>query len=194
MSMKAITAAVCAVIVLFQAAELDASRFRQAAAGVPEDEAVAQFHLALGGYLALRRNLLTETSGPAPNSSSVQLTDASDALAGAIQRARRSAAVGDLFSPAVAAVVKRRVDSVVRRENLGPVLATMDDEEPRVREPKLHLRFPGAAQMATMPGALLATLPILPRELEYRIVGRYLVLRDVEAALIIDYVADIIPR
>ena len=192
--MKAITAAVCAAIMLFQAAELDASRSRQAAAGVPEDEAIAQFHLALGGYLALRRNLLTETSGPAPNSSAVQLTDASDALAGAIQRARRSASIGELFLPAVVAVVKRRVDAAVRRENLGPVLATIDDEEPRVREPKLHMRFPGAAQMATMPGALLAALPILPKELEYRIVGRYLVLRDVEAALIIDYVADVIPR
>jgi hypothetical protein len=194
MPMKTFTAAVCAVMTLLHAAELDASRSRQAAAGVPEEEAIARFHIALGGYLALRRNLLTEISGPVPNSSSVQLTDASDALAAAIQRARRSAAVGDLFLPAVAAVVKRRVDSAIRRENLGPVLATIDDEEPRLREPKLHLRFPGAAQMATMPGALIAALPILPKELEYRIVGRYLVLRDVEAALIIDYVADVIPR
>jgi hypothetical protein len=193
MSMKA-TAAVCAVIVLLQAAQLDGSRSGQAAAGVSEEEAIAQFHLALGGYLALRRNLLTETSGPAPNSTSVQLTDASDALAAAIQRARRSAAVGELFVPPVAAVLKRRVEAAIRRENLGPVLAGIDDDEPRLREPKLHLRFPGAAQMATMPGALLAALPVLPKELEYRIVGRYLVLRDVEASLIVDYLADVIPR
>ena len=63
-----------------------------------------------------------------------------------------------------------------------------------MREPKIHLRFPGVAQMATMPPSLLAVLPRLPKELEYRIVGRFLVLRDVDAALILDYIPDLIPR
>ena len=50
------------------------------------------------------------------------------------------------------------------------------------------------AQLATMPPSLLAVLPPLPRELEYRIVGRYLVLRDVDASLVLDYIADAVPR
>ncbi len=48
--------------------------------------------------------------------------------------------------------------------------------------------------MATMPPSLLAVLPRLPKELEYRIIGRFLVLRDVDAALIVDYIPDLIPR
>ncbi len=48
--------------------------------------------------------------------------------------------------------------------------------------------------MATMPPSLLAALPELPKELEYRIVGNYLVLRDVDAALILDYIPAAVPR
>ena len=48
--------------------------------------------------------------------------------------------------------------------------------------------------MATMPPSLLAALPQLPKELEYRIIGKYLVLRDVDAALILDFIPAAVPR
>jgi hypothetical protein len=94
----------------------------------------------------------------------------------------------------VTVVVKRRVEEVIRRDHLEPVLANIDDEAPTVKTPSIHLRFPVASQMATMPPSLLAALPELPRELEYRIVGNYLVLRDVDAALILDYIPAAVPR
>jgi hypothetical protein len=58
----------------------------------------------------------------------------------------------------------------------------------------VHLRLPVSMQMATMPPALLEVLPTLPKELEYRILGRYLVLRDVDASLILDYIPLAVPR
>jgi hypothetical protein len=162
----------------------------------PPSDAVAvkQFETAVAGYVTMRRRLANEIAAPVPNSTSVQLNNASDMLAAAIQRSRPNARVGDLFVAPVAPVFKRTVDDAVRTGDLKEVLAAIDDEEPAVREPKLHLRFPGSAQMATMPPSLLAVLPRLPKELEYRIIGRFLVLRDIDAALIIDYVPDLIPR
>ena len=56
------------------------------------------------------------------------------------------------------------------------------------------MRFPAAAPMATMPPSLLAVLPPLPKELEYRIIGNFLILRDVEAALILDVIPAAVPR
>ena len=164
-----------------------------------ERAAIAQFEKAIADYrgdadyLACGR-LMTEITGPTPNSTSAQLNNASDALAGAIQRSRKNAQVGDVFVAAVTPVFKRSVDDAVRTANLREVLAAIDDEDPVVRAPKIHLRFPGAAPMATMPPSLLAALPVLPKGLEYRIIGRFLVLRDVDAALIIDYIPDVIPR
>jgi hypothetical protein len=166
----------------------------QPTAAPAERAALAQFEAAIADYLAMRRRLTNEVPSPAPNSTSVQLNNASDALAAAIQRSRQNAAVGDVFVTPVTPVFKRRVDDAVRTANLRQVLAEIDDEEPTVLAPKIHLRFPAASEMATMPASLLAVLPNLPKELEYRIIGRFLVLRDIDAALIIDYIPDLIPR
>jgi hypothetical protein len=159
-----------------------------------ESAALEQFDTAIAEYMALRRRLTNEIPRPVPNSTSVELNNASDALAGAIQRSRQNAAVGDLFAAPVIAVLKRKVDDALRTPQLRQALAGIDDEAPMVRVPKIHLRFPGAAQMATMPASLLNVFPTLPKELEYRIVGRNLVLRDVDAALILDYIPNVIPR
>jgi hypothetical protein len=156
--------------------------------------ALAQFDTAIKDYMALRQRLRNEISGPVADSTATQLNQASDRLAAGIQRARAGAKPGNIFRVPITVLVKRRVVEVIQRDNLGPVLANIDDEEVTVKTPSVHLRFPAASQMATMPPSLLAALPQLPKELEYRIVGNYLVLRDVDAALILDYIPAAVPR
>ena len=156
--------------------------------------AIRQFDDAIAKYMALRQGLRAEVAGPVKDSSSSQVNNASDALAGAIQRSRRGAKAGSIFTASIAAVIKRRITDTVRTEKLAPVLADIDDDGNAGPAPKVHLRLPVSAQMATMPPALLNVLPPLPKELEYRIIGRDLVLRDVDASLIIDYVPNAVPR
>jgi hypothetical protein len=164
-------------------------------ARVSDAAALTQFEAAIAKYVALRQALVAEKiSGPKINSTSAELSHASDALAAAIRRARSNAKPGDVFVTPVTPVFKQRLEDVVRRENLGPVLSNIDDEGPARTTPSIHLRFPAAAPMATMPPSLLAALPALPKSLEYRIVGQYLILRDVEAAMIIDFIPAIVPR
>lgn len=167
----------------------------QAEAGAAaEAAAIKQFDQAIAKYMALRRGLRSEVRGPVKDSTSSQVTDASDALAGAIQRARQDAQVGAIFNEPVAAVIKRRIADAVRTEKLETVLAGIDDEGKTGPSPKVHLRLPVSAQMATMPSSLLKVLPPLPKALEYRILGNYLVLRDVDASLILDYIPAAVPR
>ena len=157
--------------------------------------AISQFETAIAQYMALRERLVSEKlPGPTANSTAGQLNQASDALAAAIQRSRANAKPGDVFRPAVSDMFKRRVVNAVQQEKLGPVLAEIDDEGPSKVTPAIHLRFPGAAPLATMPPSLLSALPPLPKALEYRIVGQYLVLRDVDAALIVDFIPATVPR
>ena len=42
-----------------------------------------------------------------------------------------------------------------------------------------------------MPPSLLLNLPKLPKELEYRFVGRELILRDIAANLIVDVIPEV---
>jgi hypothetical protein len=189
------TLALAVVAIMLSAPSLVWAAGPQGATAAPaEAAAIKQFDDAIAKYIALRRKLRSEVSGPVKNSSSSQLTNASDALAGAITRGRQDAQVGSIFGAPVAAIIKRRIAAAVRTEKLVPVLAAIDDEGKANVSPKIHLRLPVSAQMATMPPSLLEVLPPLPKELEYRILGRYLIVRDVDASLILDYIPAAVPR
>ena len=179
---------------MFASPLLWASGPQAAASPSAEVAAIKQFDDAIAQYMALRRRLGSEVSGPVKDSSSSQLTNASDALAGAIQRARKDAKAGSIFTEPAAAVIKRRIADAVRIEKLEVALAGIDDDGDAPASPTVHQRLPVSAQMATMPSALLKVLPPLPKELEYRIVGRHLVLRDVDASLLLDYISAAVPR
>ena len=60
---------------------------------------------------------------------------------------------------------------------------------------RLHVNesYPEAMPLQTTPPSLLLNLPKLPPELEYRVVGRELVLRDVKANLVVDFIPNALP-
>ena len=53
-------------------------------------------------------------------------------------------------------------------------------------------RYPDTVPLSTMPPQILAALPKLPEELEYRFIGDRLILLDVHAQLVVDYMDDAI--
>ena len=62
----------------------------------------------------------------------------------------------------------------------------------RVPVPQVNARIPAGRNTRPWP-ALLAALPALPHELEYRVVGLALVLVDVHADLVLDVLKDALP-
>jgi hypothetical protein len=76
-------------------------------------------------------------------------------------------------------------------------LAALGAREP-IREdaPKVFVLvvngdYPAGASRSTMPGNVLQILPPLPAGLEYRIVDTHLVLMDLDANVVVDYVLDV---
>lgn len=167
-----------------------------AAQPVPVDGDVhfRNFNLAVARHIALHERLRSEVAGPVASSSARDLNLASDQLAAAIRRARPRASQGDFFDAESTRAIRERLKQALSSPASTVDLEAIDDERPAVVPPRVYLRFPEASEMATMPPSLLALLPRLPGELEYRIVGDNLVLRDVKAALILDYIAGAVPR
>lgn len=184
-----------AALVMFAiASPLAAQEPNQSPGSLATENAVHEFRAEVARYMALRRRLRDEIKSLKPDSTATEIVQISDALAFAIQRARPKSGPGRFFTAATAAFLKRRINDTVRSENLARALATIDDEDLTTGAATVYLRFPASSPMATMPPSLLAVLPPLPRELEYRIMGTALVLRDVDAALILDYIPSAIPR
>lgn len=57
---------------------------------------------------------------------------------------------------------------------------------------KVNGVYPQAQPLGTVPPNVLAVLPVLPEDIEYRFIDRHLILRDVRANLIVDYIRNTI--
>jgi len=58
---------------------------------------------------------------------------------------------------------------------------------------QINQSYPENLPFQSTPPTLLLNLPELPKGLEYRILGRELVLRDSDANIIVDYVPNALP-
>jgi hypothetical protein len=120
-------------------------------------------------------------------------------LADKIREERKGARQGDIFTPRLAQIFGRIFKAELSKQ--GPerkVVLTegnpLGDEE-RLQAPRVVIngQYIPAAPLSTVPPTLLLQLPPLPEELEYRFVGRTLILRDSIANLIVDFIPNAVP-
>ena len=126
-----------------------------------------------------------------------QIAAHQQALAQAIRAARANASEGDVFFAGARDQLIRIVRNELQQPKGANLRATIELDEPGDERLLLGLSvngsYPAGVPLSTMPPNLLTKLPQLPKDLEYRFVGKDLVLRDVTANLFVDFVRDVIP-
>lgn len=161
----------------------------QSAGPSPQElAAVRVFEQRVGDYAILHR-LLEGPLPPVPITRDMRaVREATDALAHRIQEARKTAHQGDIFSPEVVPMFRRRIATSLTPEDIDAILNDREEVDPIV-VPRLQVngRWPEAMPFNFVPPQLIAALPRLPEELQYRIIGRSLVLWDLHANLIVDF-------
>jgi hypothetical protein len=181
-----------AVVMLLLLVALPAGRAAAARRLDPEAAGLARFNERLHAYLSLRRQIeaklppLSKTANPA------EIGEHERRLGAAIRDARPGARRGDIFGPDVSSLIRSIVREDFRRRPPGQVKAAVTEVPPtlglRIDDP-----YPLTYPLATVPPQLLAALPHLPDGLEYRFVGRRVILRDVGANLVLDFIEDAVP-
>jgi hypothetical protein len=151
---------------------------------------LSEFTERVGKYVALRNEAdngsrpLKKTDDPA------KIRMAQQELAHRIAAARAGAKPGDIFTPAIATHFRR----LLRPESKEPgTRAAMKDDDPKKVPFKINGSYPDGEALGTVPPNVLASLPKLPEDVEYRFVGKHMLLRDARANLIIDYMLDALP-
>jgi hypothetical protein len=74
------------------------------------------------------------------------------------------------------------------------MLAIVEDENFVHVPASVNGDYPAGRSISMMPPSLLAALPPLPPEVEYRFVGRDLILWSWQSGLIVDFVPNAIPE
>jgi hypothetical protein len=125
---------------------------------------------------------------------SKQIADRQQQLTSVIADARLGAHQGEIFTDDVAEHFRK----IIRKQFQGPdgqaMRRTIRERDPIKPIPlKVNAVYPDDQPHTTMPPTLLRLLPVLPKELVYRIIGHALVLQDTKTNLIVDFIPNAIP-
>jgi hypothetical protein len=156
----------------------------------PQALAIKEFTDRINEYLALQRKLEVSLT-QAPTDSPAQIDVRRKALADAIRAARRKARPGDIFGDA-GKQFRDIVRQDARERSARDIYAAMQ-EVPRQAPPRVNVTYPEGAALATVPPLILNRLPPLPDGIEFRFMGRDLILRDSNANLIVDFIHEAAP-
>jgi len=156
-------------------------------------DGVLSFARAAEDYAFMHRRLERRLPALEVNANPETIRRAIDAMAAAVLAARVDAKPGDLFNPRVQDAIRERMARALRIHGLTPADVRAAEAAEGVNPAGVTLKvngtFPWAIGTAMVP-CLLEALPPLPPELQYRLVGRDLVLIDVHASFIVDILRD----
>ena len=115
-------------------------------------------------------------------------------LARKIKAARLHAKRGDIFTPAAKEDFVKAVSSEFQGPQAPHAKATIKQGAP-LKKVHLHVNeiYPESIPYTSVPPTMLQKLPKLPEEVAYRAVSSDLVLLDVKANLVVDYLPGVIP-
>ena len=160
----------------------------------PDAQVLQDFQRRIDAYMDLQKRLkkdappLKETKDPAKIKASQMV------LAKKLQEARAGAKPGDIFTPEIRQVFRRLMYPETKGPEGAETKAVIAEEKNELKGVKLKVNaeYPDSAPLPTVPPNLLAALPKLPEDLEYRFIDKHMILLDVHANLIIDYIVNAI--
>ena len=152
------------------------------------DAVLRVFHERVDSYVALHRRLAPPpTAGRSTDPLSRLLT--SQYLASAIRSSRRTAQQGDIFTNDVATVFRQLLADSIGERDGETFLADLGGGAIAPRG--MHATVNEPYSMTTVfriPPDVRLGLPLLPAELDYRIAAHDLLLWDIYAGIVVDFV------
>ena len=159
----------------------------------PLAQAMVDFKKRVDAYLALRNEItkkypeVKETGDPA------KIHQREKNLGKAIALARANAKAGDVFGPEMSHYLRKILLDDWNSRSPADRKAILAELPPGLVL-KVNQPYPGNLPLASVPSKLLAQLPTIPEELEYRLIDRRVLLRDRDANLIVDVLVGTEPK
>jgi hypothetical protein len=154
---------------------------------------LADFKDRVDQYVELRDKVRPREARLDEKAEPEEIAAAERALAAKIRAARSEAKPGEFFTPETRTVLRRLLNPELKGRDGQDTKAAIREDNPGTIPFKVNGTYPKDAPLATMPPNVLAALPELPEGLEYRFIDKHLILRDVEANLIVDYMLNAMP-
>ena len=161
----------------------------------PDARAIADFQEEVEEYVELHRKLERTLPSVPKEATPEQIDQHQRALARLVQQARKNEGVGDIFEREVRPVLRRLLAGLFAGPDGKRLrMAVMEENPGEAVKLVVNGRYPDTIPLSSVPPQVLRALPPLPKELEYRFIQNTLILLDVRAHIIIDYLTGAVPR
>jgi hypothetical protein len=142
----------------------------------------ADFSTRVWSYFELRSELEKELPVRRVTNDPAEIGKAMRALAERIRVARAQAKQGDFFTPPISAAFRKALLLEINSDTWAAIM----DDNPGEFPVQINGSYPDGKPFSTVPPNVLALLPRLPDDIQYRFVGRHLILLDTRASVILD--------
>ncbi len=159
----------------------------------PQTAALQDFEKRIDDYVNLEKRASKGIQVNKPTDQPHLILERQRQLMGRIREARRGAKQGAIFTPDISREFKRLLGIAMAGQNNSDIKKSLARAEPVRPAVRINEAYPTDVPLQSTPPTILLNLPRLPQELEYRIVGHALVLRDTSANLVVDLIPDAIP-
>lgn len=163
-----------------------------AAAQAPPDSetpAAKQFSQRIAEYVAIHNKADAAVPSLKKTDDPTEISTREKALGDAIRAMRSGARPGDILNRDIASELRRLIKKDYRSRTPQERKIFLD-EMPHFH-PKVNQAYPSEWPLATFPASLLEVMPKLPDILEYRLLSEALILRDVKANIVVDFILDV---
>ncbi|MCA1616442.1 MAG: metallophosphoesterase [Acidobacteria bacterium] len=167
----------------------------QTAAGAETAKTVeaAAFEGRVKHYSTLREGLEARLPKLPKDAAPEQITAHKAAFQELVRQARAEAKQGELFTPAVAELIRAAIREEFKGRERAELRETVLEAETKGIAVRVNHTYPESKELVEMPPTLLLRLPQLTKHVRYRFVGSNLLLVDRENGLILDYMTNAVP-
>ena len=159
-----------------------------------DSQVLADFGKRVADYVKLHHIVSAQMPGLKSTNSPDAIQHHEHELAEHIRVIRRNVQQGSIFTQPIVAEFRRLLNITLSGSDATHIRQSLQHAEPlRSRLLRINGSYPAGLPLQSIPPSLLLNLPPLPPEVEYRIVGHDLILRDVGANLIVDFIPGVIP-
>ena len=160
----------------------------------PHAAILADFKERVDAYMKVRKEAIKDAPRLKETTDVAKIKAAQDGMAQSIRMARPHARQGDVFTPEIVAQFRRLLNPELKGDDGRDAKEILkDDAPPPGTIPfKVNAKYPDGASVATIPANLLLSLPTLPEPMQFKVVGKHLILLDEDADLIVDYALNVI--
>jgi hypothetical protein len=159
-----------------------------------EQQTAKEFEKRVDDYAKFRDKLEGSIPSLKDKATPEEIVQHQQQLAAMIQKERKNAVPGEFFTPDTVALLKRIIVSTLAgKDDKAAKESVMDENPGTMPSVGVNDKYPAGVTVTSMPAELLDQLPKLPDKMEYRFLGKRLVLMDSSATVVVDITENILP-